>query len=340
MNIYRPIDSIRGIFSLLIVWHHLCPLFDIPYKYNYGNTIVLFFFMLSGFHITLTWKDKIDGHSKDFIIKRCSKIFPIQWVMTFLFVLFGINIVSLWAIPFHLTLTQCLNPLWQVNFTLNVPSWFLSSLFICYLFTPVLLRWFNRNTKLMSVLLMLVIVLFTAFLYFLPDSIGRRWIAYLNPFYRLMDYSVGMVLGIYWNNLFGFIDKKLNIRNLLCTLIEFVSVVFVFFFMTYTPVFKLNSYRVLFYPFILLFIIVFTYSNGYISRLLSNKYLYKLGILSMSIYMSHYLILELAKGVDLSLIYKIPASYVVVLLFSFIIYKLIPYVSSKFIVACNKMFGK
>ena len=215
MNIYRPIDSIRGIFSLLIVWHHLCPLFDIPYKYNYGNTIVLFFFMLSGFHITLTWKDKIDGHSKDFIIKRCAKIFPIQWVMTFLFVLFGINIVSLWAIPFHLTLTQGLNPLWQVNFTLNVPSWFLSSLFVCYLFTPVLLRCFNRNTKLMSVLLMLAIVLFTAFLYFLPDSIGRRWIAYLNPFYRLMDYSVGMVLGIYWNNLFGFIDKIPNLYKYL-----------------------------------------------------------------------------------------------------------------------------
>lgn len=155
-----------------------------------------------------------------------------------------------------------------------------------------------------------------------------------------MDYSVGIVLGMYWSSLLEFIDEKLNMKKLLCTIIESVSVVFIFLFMTYTPVFKLNSYRVLFYPFILLFIIVFTYSNGYISRLLSNKYLYKLGILSMSIYMSHYLILELAKGVDLSLIYKIPASYVVVLLFSFIIYKLIPYVSSKFIVACNRMFGK
>lgn len=52
----NPIDSIRGIFALLIVWHHYHP---IHYHYNFGDTIVLFFFILSGFHIAITWKDKI-----------------------------------------------------------------------------------------------------------------------------------------------------------------------------------------------------------------------------------------------------------------------------------------
>ncbi len=340
MNTYRPIDSIRGILSLLIVWHHMCPMFDIPYTYDYGSTIVLFFFMLSGFHISLTWRNKISGNSKDFIIKRCSKVFPIQWIMTLLFLLFGVNVVSLWAIPFHLTLTQSFNPLWKINFTLNVPSWFMSSLFFCYLFTPILLKWFNKDIKLVSILLVITIILFTAFLYVLPYSIGRRWVSYLNPFYRLVDYSVGMVLGVYWSRLYEFIDVKLNVRRLVCTILESLSIVFIFFFMMYEPIFKLNPYRVIFYPFILLFIIIFTYSNGYVSRLLSNRYLYKLGNLSMSIYMTHYLVLEFVRRGDMSLEPKIFLSYISIFLFSFVIYKLMPYLSSLFVTTCNRIFYK
>lgn len=110
MKKYRSIDAIRGIFALLIVYHHVCGMMGISYNWNFGDTIVLFFFILSGFHITITWKDKIQGHSKEFIIKRCSKIFPIQWLMILLFVLCDINIFSDWAILFHFTLMQSLIP--------------------------------------------------------------------------------------------------------------------------------------------------------------------------------------------------------------------------------------
>lgn len=118
-TICRPIDSIRGIFAVLIILHHYLPVINIPYHYDFGNTIVLFFFVLSGFHITLTYKDKIVGNSRRFLVKRCAKIFPLQWLTLLLFVAFGVNLKSLWAIPFHLTLTQSINPFWYINFSLN-----------------------------------------------------------------------------------------------------------------------------------------------------------------------------------------------------------------------------
>lgn len=78
-------DSIRGIFALMIVWHHLAEMFGIPYEFDFGNSIVLFFFVVSGFHISLGWGDKIEGREREFILKRCVKIFPLQWLTLGLF---------------------------------------------------------------------------------------------------------------------------------------------------------------------------------------------------------------------------------------------------------------
>lgn len=330
MIAYKPIDSLRGVFALFIVWHHLCPVLHIPYNADLGNTIVLFFFMLSGFHISLTWKDKIDTNGKEFLIKRCAKIFPIQWITTLLFVLFGINLVSLWAIPFHLSLLQSLNPLWQINFTLNIPSWFLSSLFICYLFTPLLLKYFNHNKKSASYILIGVSLCFTLFVYVLPDSIGRRWLVYINPFSRLIDYSVGMALGLYWEPIKIFLENRLGNMKKVCTLFEILGICSFFFFMLYEPIFILNHYNIVRYPFILLFVMIFTFSNGYISCLLSNKWLNYLGVLSMSIYMTHGFILHfMAQINEFPMWIKVLVSYLCILIFAYVINLILPFISNK-----------
>ena len=88
---YQSIDAFRGIFALMIVWHHLPEDLNQGYAYDFGFVIVMFFFVLSGFHIARSWKDKIKGHAKDFLIKRCTKVFPIQWLTLALFLVFGIN---------------------------------------------------------------------------------------------------------------------------------------------------------------------------------------------------------------------------------------------------------
>lgn len=340
MKKYRSIDAIRGIFALLIVWHHLCPIMDIPYNMDFGNTIVLFFFVLSGFHITITWKDKIQNNSKEFIIKRCSKIFPIQWFITLLFVVCGINMVSIWAIPFHLTLTQSLIPSWKINFTINTPSWFLSSLFICYLITPLILKAVNRNKMLFNVALIFCIACFAIFIYILPDTIGRRWLVYINPFARLIDFSVGILLGIVWPAFSNFVINVPR-KTTIFTLFELVALCGFLMVVSLKPIIVLNNYPIIRYPLILLIISTFTLSYGIISKLFSNKFLSWLGDISMSIYMVHSFILHYVnKLYEIPIWGKMILTYLLVLFMSYIINLTLPYVASKFILAANAICKK
>ena len=204
---FTVINGWRFIFSLLIVWHHM-PVWK-PSGSDFGNAIVTFFFVLSGFLITHSYRDlllnKIVG-TKEFIIKRCATIFPLQWLFTILFVVFSINVVSYWAVPFHLTLIQSLSPSWKINFTLNTPSWFLSSIFVCYLFTPLLLR--IRNRKYFMMIFISMLLLWHGVLSLLPETIGRKWLCYINPFARILDYGWGILLALYWSDI-----KNLLIKN-------------------------------------------------------------------------------------------------------------------------------
>lgn len=335
MKKYRSIDAIRGIFALLIVWHHLCPIMGISYHMDFGNTIVLFFFVLSGFHITITWKDKIQDHCKDFIIKRCSKIFPIQWLMTLLFVVCGINIVSIWAVPFHLTLTQSLIPSWEINFTVNTPSWFLSSLFVCYLITPFILNAVNRNKIFFELVLIFCIACFTIFIYILPNTIGRRWLVYINPFARLIDFSVGVLLGIIWSAFSNFV-MNISRKTAIFTLFELVALCGFIVVVSFKPIIALNNYPVIRYPLILLIISTFTLSYGIISKLFSNKLLSWLGGISISVYMTHGFILHYVnKLYEIPIWGKVILAYLLVLFMSYIVNLTLPYVASKFTSAAN-----
>ncbi len=312
---YTSINALRGIFALLIVWHHFAAIFNIPYYFDFGNSIVLFFFILSGFHIALTWKDKIEGNEKTFMLKRISKIFPLHVLITLIYVVLGINLVSLWAIPFHFTLTQSLIPFWEINFTLNTPSWFLSSLFICYLCTPLLLNFARLNVRKFIFIYFSALTFYLIFLCLVDGHIGLRWIAYINPVVRLFDYSLGIILGLLWDK--GYLVGRNDLTKY-ASIFEIGALLLFFLVMRCEPIVKLNSYTALRYPIVLLLIIVFTLNKGYISRILSNKLFNWIGSLSMSIYMIQGIILyfvHLLPCMDISI--TVILVYGLILLFSY-----------------------
>lgn len=331
-TICRPIDSIRGIFAVLIILHHYLPVINIPYHYDFGNTIVLFFFVLSGFHITLTYKDKIVGNSRRFLVKRCAKIFPLQWLTLLLFVAFGVNLKSLWAIPFHLTLTQSINPFWYINFSLNTPSWFLSSLFFCYLLTPWMLNMGNKNTKGFIIVQISVILLFTILLYVASKYIGLRWLAYISPFFRIQDFSIGMTLGFLWGKYNQHIEVCQH-KVVTNTLLEILVIILISLCMTWTFLSELNPYKILRYPVIAAFIIVFTLSRGAISRLLTNRVTGWLGNISISIYMIHSFILHFTKNLmDIPTWCNVGITFALILIVSHAISRYFLPFGSKFLV--------
>ena len=295
---FYALNGWRFIFALMIVWHHM--LVAKPLNADFGNPIVTFFFVLSGFLLTLSYRDKLlDGRvsSRDFIIKRSVTIFPLQWLFTILFVICSINVKTYWAIPFHLTLTQSLIPLREVNFTLNTPSWFLSSIFVCYLLTPVIFI-FTRNRNIYLLLFIAAVVIWHAFLHFLPDYIGRRWLCYINPLARLQDYGMGILLALYWNDIQSML-KKVFYNRFLHTLLEVVVAFLICVALFRFPILGVERHlgigSVLLDCFICLFVASFSMGQGLISNLLSLPVFSNLGKISITIFMSHGFVLFWAK---------------------------------------------
>ena len=292
---FYALNGWRFIFALMIVWHHM-PI-EKPLNADLGNPIVTFFFVLSGFLLTLSYRDKLlDGivSSRDFIIKRSVTIFPLQWLFMILFVACSINVVTYWATPFHLTLTQSLIPLWEVNFTLNTPSWFLSSIFVCYLLTPVIFR-FTRNRNIYLLLFVATVVIWHTFLHFLPEDIGRRWLCYINPLSRLQDYSMGILLALYWNDIQSML-KKFFYNRFSYTLLEVVAVFLICVAIFRFPMLGIERHlgigSVLLDCFICLFIVAFSMGQGLISKVLALPVFSKLGKISITIFMSHAFLLH------------------------------------------------
>ena len=295
---FYALNAWRFIFALMIVWHHM-PIAK-PLNADLGNPIVTFFFVMSGFLLTHSYRDKLlDGtvSPRDFIIKRSVTIFPLQWLFTILFVICSINVVTYWAIPFHLTLTQSLMPLWEVNFTLNTPSWFLSSIFVCYLITPIIFR-FTKNRNIYLLLFVTAVAIWHSFLHFLPEDIGRRWLCYINPLARLQDYGAGVLLALYWNDIPVMFKKVCNNR-FSYTLFEAIGVFLICIALFRFPILGLEKYMgvgsVLLDCYICLFIAVYSMGQGMISKVLSKPVFSRLGKISIAIFMSHGFVLYYAE---------------------------------------------
>lgn len=321
---YRALNGWRFIFALMIVWHHM-PIAK-PLGANFGNPIVTFFFVLSDFLLTLAYREKLLSgivSPKEFIIKRSATIFPLQWLFTLLFLIFSINVVTYWAVPFHLTLTQSLIPFWEIDFTLNTPSWFLSSLFICYLLTPIVFRFTKKRFVYVSIFLVALLA-WHVFLYFLPESIGRRWLCYINPVARFQDYGAGVLLALYWKDIEIRIQKVINGNRFVATLLELLAISLMCISMFNIPILGLNRVlgvgSVLLVFFICIFISVFCLGIGAVSQCLSNQICDKLGKTAIAIFMSHRFILYYTEPIlEKSCLFYLIVSYVIIIALSFLL---------------------
>ena len=170
----QAIEPLRGICAFLIFLHHFLPEFGAEYNLDFGSFCVLFFFILSGFCMTLNYKSKVDSEDfsyRSYIVRRASKLYPLHWFALFLYmVLCG---VAFWyVVPFCLTLTQSLFPSWKMWYSLNGPCWFLSSLLFSYLVFPFLIRFDNRHPVLFYSLFSAGVIGYFVLLKFLPSGVG------------------------------------------------------------------------------------------------------------------------------------------------------------------------
>ena len=142
---FRGLESLRGVAACAVVLHHCWWSSHLKGTLLQANTWIFvdFFFVLSGFIITHTYRDKIRGGQdfQRFVALRLARLYPLHFLLLHVFVahelvrFLGTRRAPLhndaWAYATHLLLAQSMNL--NRGLTFNVPSWSISVEFYTYL---------------------------------------------------------------------------------------------------------------------------------------------------------------------------------------------------------------
>ena len=288
-----PLETFRGIFALIIVLHHL-KIETFIQKSNLiinGGLVVDFFFVLSGFVISLNYLDKINSKNDliKFQKKRFLRLYPLHLITLFLFILIEIIkfLVNVYTdlqstyVPF-----SGFNNLYSLaaNFFLihgwygwsyNLPSWSISTEFYTYLIFALIVLNFRYR------LLFFIILIFLSLLLFYFNNNG---VNILNNFI----YPIRCIYSFFLGSITFLIFKKLNrnFSDLFSYLLIFLSLLIIYIS---DQLFLNNKYIIasLLFSFTILFVSSL-HQNSFLRKMLSNKYTVFLGSISYGIYMIHF----------------------------------------------------
>lgn len=189
----KTINSWRGIFALCIVCFHF-EMHEFDQLAYFGVT---FFFMLSGFLVT--YKQSCIKSYKEYYTRRLFRIYPLHWLALSAMIVLDLVIMHKfiygWDLPFHIALLQSWIPQEKVFYNYSIHSWFLSSMAFCIIATPLLFKLFNSISRKMAWLTLGVACVTVLVLNLYADDNLRSYL-HVCPTVRLVDYSIGMVIGL------------------------------------------------------------------------------------------------------------------------------------------------
>ena len=275
----HSLQSVRFVLALLIFHHHY---FITPQIEQFGTFPVSFFFILSGFLLSVGYAEKVTTISfqyRRFVLKRFSRVYSLNIVGLILFLLYplaiGIYSGEFKAIDFKLILDIFLLQSWfpypSVFFSGNAVCWFLSDIVFCYLMFPFLIKMRYGNLYYMSVLALfltcyfiIVCVMPTEFVY---------CFLYINPLFRIIDFLLGIELYYLYKGLLSYQINKLSfvVNSILESFVVVLCIVSLLIFQ-YLP-YRFSCASLYWVP-SLLFIFVFSYNNdngGVFTRLFNTR---------------------------------------------------------------------
>ncbi len=267
--------------------------FDKPvlhYFISHANLGVCYFFVLSGFILTIVYDEDYffkAGAFKKFFVARFARIYPVYFLALFLSVasilLYNKGKFLLASLVSNALLIQAWIPTHVKVY--NTPGWSLSAEAFFYLIFPYLIYKICRNSIARSATFAAIawalgVCLLLYFFYWWPsfNNQSTRFIITVNPLLQVNNFLVGIAGGIAYR-----LNKPSIIRNYSLTFLlgSFASLLFLFFIPN--PITE-NAQNGLLAPIFIVFILSLSYHKGVISRVLSNRYLIYLGDISYSIY--------------------------------------------------------
>ena len=206
-------------------------------------------------------------------------------------------------------------------FYFGSPSWSLGCEQLFYLLFPFLALLFYKKQRLVGVLLVCAVVVPT--LMSLTDEANIRGYWYVNPLARFPDFLVGMLL----YRAYGWCrSKQLSFSTASLLEVGAVCIFLLFYMVSEDLVPKVYRYSCYYWIPISLVLLVFSLQKGFLSRILSNKYLVVGGDISYSFYLIHLWVIlayvELAQTYDwhISLYISIPLIFAVTIALSLLSY--------------------
>lgn len=288
----KPLTSLRFIFALMVFAAH-CYVID-PYfshfLYKEGFVGVSFFFVLSGFIIAYNYERKFQQDKvsrREFWIARFARIYPLHIVTFFLLLLTGgyllaMNGDTVLKILPAIFLLHPFIPDMDYFFAFDSPSWSLGCEQLFYFLFPFLALRLSSTRKLFWLLVAAGCLVTWGMSLTPEEQIRAYW--YVNPFTRLPDFLVGMLL-------YKLYEKKAmnwNVRKATWFEVGAVLMFIAFYYFGSAGLLpKVYRYSVYYWLPVSLVIYVFAVNRGMLSRFLGNKYLIIGGDISYAIYLSH-----------------------------------------------------
>lgn len=297
----KPLTSIRMIFAIFVFLSHLSFLEkNNSYSKLFNNIFsegflgVSFFFILSGFILTYSYESRLRKKIvsiRSFYIARFARIYPMHFVTMIAALILSLAVGNNdnYLLQNSL-LIQSFYSDKDVFFSLNAPSWSISDEMFFYLLFPIVLL-FTANIRVFLFAFLTVLILYLNI--HLDDGSKHYWL-YISPVLRFADFLLGMIL----YSIYKYLNTHYESLNNKGTILEIVSIsIFLIFF-----TFHLNlniSYRYSIYYWLPMFLIILAFAisgssnnKGFISKILSNKYLVWLGEISFCFYLIHVLVIR------------------------------------------------
>ena len=288
------LQSLRFIFVMMIFMSHFSyhgmSAFDAG-----GDCGVAFFFMLSGFVLSLRYGGEICEGSFQygrFLKHRFWKLYPLHLLCLVFFLVVARPRLDL-PVLLNALLLQSWIPRPDYYFSCNSVSWFLSSLFFCYLLFPLAYKRVSGWWMSLVFMAYLAVVLLTP-----CEKVNA--ILYVHPLVRFVDFYIGIVLArIYARGYEVPAPKWMEL-----VLVVLVAVALVLYSYMDAKFRNAPLYWLVLIPLIL----VFAKEQGILSSCLRRKPMLLLASLSMPLFMTH----QMLTGI---LVYRLPDLPVVVMLF-------------------------
>lgn len=291
------LQGIKVIAFLMVFFSHAreyLPV-DIP---DLGARAVELFIFISGFTMIYNhFSDKSNGF-KSIYISKFKKYFPIHLITLIAMIPYMIimitqnhNDINMVAKSFvsNLLLLQSWIPIRDIYFSFNTVSWYLSMMLFCWAFSPFLIRIIKKyklNKKKNKLIVSCIIILALKFL--IEFSVLRYldgyydFVVHLLPLYRVLDYLLGMMTGLY------FLENKKNYNKNLITILQVLSVGLYIFVVV---AFKDLSYRVIYFPFIIVMVYIMCF-DGFVSKIVDNSISRLLSKISLEFFMVHMIVIS------------------------------------------------